>query len=84
MAALLVLHTLASGQGTIPAPSPNYAIYGSLSRQQTVYNNLCLQQSARQLQEYRKFQAEVRRQTYNTYETSYVYEQRPVIVRVQR
>jgi len=46
-----------------PAPQPNYAAYGSLSRQRVVYNNLAQQDAERQLREYRRLREEVNRLT---------------------
>lgn len=66
-------------------PQPNYAIYGSLARQRTVYANLAQQDSERQLREYRRFREELRRQMPPWRDTSYVVrEQRPIVVRVAR
>ncbi len=61
--ALVALLSQQTTPTTVLAPQPNYAIYGSLSRQQTVYNNLTQQESERQLREYRRFREEVNRLT---------------------
>jgi len=61
--AMLVLALLPQQTTLPPAPQPNYAVYGSLSRQRIVYNNLAQQDAERQLREYRRFREEVNRLT---------------------
>lgn len=66
MLVVLALVALLSQQTTPtppPPPQPNYAVYGSLSRQRIVYNNLAQQDAERQLREYRRFREEVNRLT---------------------
>ena len=61
--AMLVLALLPQQTTLPPAPQPNYAVYGSLSRQRIVYNNLAQQDAERQLREYRRFREEINRLT---------------------
>ena len=66
MLVVLALVALLSQQTTTtppPPPQPNYAVYGSLSRQRTVYNNLAQQDAERQLREYRRLREEINRLT---------------------
>lgn len=78
--ALLINLPAPTQSPTLAPPQPNYAIYGSLSRQRTVYNNLLQQNEAQKLREYRKFREEARRQAQLNVVT-YVYRERPIVVR---
>ena len=69
-------------QQTLP-PQPNYALYGSLSRQRVVYNNIQQQDSERQLREYRRFRQEVNRHIVYREPQAVVYERQPITVRVR-
>ncbi len=47
----------------IQPPQPDYNRYGSYSRQMTVYENTQVRLDALELEKYRKFREEIRRQT---------------------
>jgi len=59
--AIAILSGVAAGQ--VRPPQPDYAAYGSYSRQMTVYENAKRREDALELEKYRKFREEVKRQT---------------------
>ena len=60
---LLCLCGVATAQSTtIRPPQPNYAVYGSYSRQLAVYEGTQRRLHALELEKYRRFREEVRRQ----------------------
>ncbi|MCI0558110.1 MAG: hypothetical protein MN733_06415 [Nitrososphaera sp.] len=62
--AVLLLSSVAAAQGaTIKPPQPDYSKYGSYSAQLTVYENTQRRLDALELERYRKFREEIRRQT---------------------
>ena len=62
MIAVLSLCGVAAGQGAvIRPPQPSYAKYGSQSRQMTVYENSQRKLNELELEKYRRFRREVRR-----------------------
>lgn len=62
---IILLSSVASAQ--VALPQPNYAQYGSYSRQMTVYENTQEQFHALELRKYRKFREEVARNTITQY-----------------
>ena len=64
LVAVLVLSSVSLAQGArIQPPQPNYKQYGSYSAQLTVYENAQRRLNELELEKYRRFREEVRRQT---------------------
>lgn len=74
--ATIILSSLSFGQTKVPPPKIDYSKYGSLSGQMIVYQNVQRQIDVLELEKYRAFREEIRRQTPTVVTTYYVSERR--------
>lgn len=58
---LFLALSVATTAQTITPPQPNYSQYGSYSRQMTVWRNVERQRQTQELENYRRFREEIRR-----------------------